>query len=160
MPEIFASYGPDVDLGGGFRWKLLNAGFNHQSNGRTDVLSRSWNRLFAEFGVEKDDLALSATLWYRLKEDKATDDNPDITDYYGHGRLAALYRWKGNSLAGEIRGNLSTGKGAVKVGWFSPPLIGPFRGYVQVFSGYGETMIDYNWKQTTVGIGLALNDGL
>ena len=160
MPEIFASYGPDVDLGGGFRWKLLNAGFNHQSNGRTDVLSRSWNRLFAEFGVEKDDLALSATLWYRLKEDKAMDDNPDITDYYGHGRLAALYRWKGNSLAGEIRGNLSTGKGAVKVGWFSPPLIGPFRGYVQVFSGYGETMIDYNWKQTTVGIGLALNDGL
>ena len=95
-----------------------------------------------------------------VKEDKATDDNPDITDYYGHGRLAALYRWKGNSLAGEIRGNLSTGKGAVKVGWFSPPLIGPFRGYVQVFSGYGETMIDYNWKQTTVGIGLALNDGL
>ena len=160
MPEVFASYGPDVDLGGGFRWKLLNAGFNHQSNGRTDILSRSWNRLFAEVGIERDDLALSATLWYRLKEDKADDDNPDITNYYGHGKISALYRWRGNSLAAEARGNLSTGKGAVKVGWFSPPLLGPFRGYVQVFSGYGETMIDYNWKQTTVGIGIALNDGL
>lgn len=160
MPEVFASYGPDVELGGGFRWKLLNAGFNHQSNGRTDVLSRSWNRIFAEVGIEREDLALSATLWYRLKEDKANDDNPDITNYYGHGKLSALYRWRGNSFAAEARGNLSTGKGAVKVGWFSPPLLGPFRGYVQVFSGYGETLIDYNWKQTTVGIGIALNDGL
>ncbi len=160
MPEVFASYGPDVDLGAGFRWKLLNAGFNHQSNGRTDVLSRSWNRLFAEFGVEREDLALSATLWYRLKEDQANDDNPDITNYFGHGKVSALYRWRGNSLAAEVGGNLSTGKGAVKVGWFSPPMIGPFRGYVRVFSGYGETMIDYNWKQTTIGIGIALNDGL
>lgn len=160
MPEAFVSYGPDADLGGGFRWKLLNAGFNHQSNGRTDVLSRSWNRLFAEFGVERDNLALSTTLWYRLKEDASKDDNPDITDYYGHLKIGALYRWRGNSLAAEVRGNLSTGKGAVQVGWYSSPLIGPIRGYVQVFSGYGETMIDYNWKQTTVGIGIAISDGL
>ena len=160
MPEAFVSYGPDLDLGGGFRWKLLNAGFNHQSNGRTDVISRSWNRLFAEFGVERDDLALDATLWYRLKENEGEDDNPNITDYYGHFKIAGLYRWRGNSFAAEARSNLSTGKGAVKLGWFSPPIIGPFRGYVQVFSGYGETMIDYNWKQTSVGIGIAVNDGL
>ena len=43
---------------------------------------------------------------------------------------------------------------------FTPRLLGPIRGYVQVFSGYGETMIDYNWKQTTVGIGIAVSDGL
>jgi phospholipase A1 len=160
MPEVFMSYGPDADLGGGFRWKLLNAGFNHQSNGRTDILSRSWNRLFAEFGVERENLALSTTLWYRLKESNGTDDNPDITDYYGYLKVAALYRWRGNSFAAEARGNLSTGKGAVQVGWFTPRLLGPIRGYVQVFSGYGETMIDYNWKQTTVGIGIAVSDGL
>jgi phospholipase A1 len=32
------------------------------------------------------------------------------------------------------------------------------RGYVQVFSGYGESMVDYNWKQTTVGAGISLAD--
>ena len=159
MPELFVSYKPALDLGGGFSWNFLSAGFNHQSNGRSDVLSRSWNRLFAEFGFERDSLALSARVWYRLPEDAGTDDNPDITDYYGHGEVNALYRWRGNSFAAMARGNLSTGKGAVQLGWFSPPILGPLRGYVQVFSGYGETLIDYNWKQSTIGVGIALSDG-
>jgi phospholipase A1 len=34
------------------------------------------------------------------------------------------------------------------------------RGYVKLFSGYGETLIDYNWNQTTIGIGITLNDWL
>jgi len=159
MPEIFASYQPDLQLAG-FDWKLVNFGLNHQSNGRADPLSRSWDRLFAEVGFERDNLALMWRFWTRISEDEDEDDNPDITDYYGHTELNTLYRWGGNSLAFKLRGNLQGGKGAVQVGWFSPPLIGPLRGYVQVFSGYGETMIDYNWNQTTIGIGLALNDGL
>ena len=160
MPEVFVSWNPNVDLGAGFRWKLLNAGYNHQSNGRTDTLSRSWDRLFAEFGVERENLALFGKVWYRLKENEQDDDNPDITDYYGHGEINGLYRWRDNSFALGLRGNLSTGKGAVQFGWTSPPLLGMFRGYVQVFSGYGESLIDYNWKQTTIGAGIALSDGL
>ncbi len=159
MPEVFASWRPDLQFAG-FDWKLLNFGFNHQSNGRADPLSRSWDRIFAEVGMERGNLALMLRLWTRVEEAEDEDDNPDITDYYGHTELNALYRWGGHSLALLGRGNFDTGKGAVQAGWFSPPLIGPLRGYVQVFSGYGESMIDYNWNQTTIGIGLALNDGL
>jgi phospholipase A1 len=159
MPEVFGSYRLDHSFAG-FDWKLLNFGFTHQSNGRADPISRSWDRLFAEVGVERGDLALMMRVWTRLSEDEDEDDNPDITDYYGHGELNALYRWRGNSLALMARGNLDTGKGAVQLGWFSRPVLGPLRGYVQVFSGYGESMIDYNWNQTTIGIGLALSDGL
>ncbi len=159
MPELFVSYRPDIDLGGGFNLKLLNAGYNHQSNGRSDILSRSWDRLFVMAGVERENLALYGTLWYRLPENEDQDDNPDITDYYGHGELNALYRWRGNSFKLSARGNVSTGKGSVQAGWFTPPLLGPLRGYVQVFSGYGESLIDYNWNQTTVGVGVALSDG-
>lgn len=160
MPELFVSYGPKLDLGAGFRWSVLNAGYNHQSNGRTDSLSRSWDRLYAEAGIENGNLALFGKLWWRIPEKDEEDDNPDITDYYGHGSLSALYRWKGNSFLATARGNVSTGKGAFEFGWTSPPILGPLRGYVQVFTGYGESLIDYNWKQTTIGAGVALSDGL
>ncbi|WP_293935627.1 phospholipase A [Iodobacter sp.] len=159
MPELIVSYRPNLDLGAGVKWMLLNGGFIHESNGRSDSISRSWNRFYSEVGVEKGNLALFGTVWYRVKENADTDDNPDIVDYLGHGKLSAVYRWQGNSFTGELRGNLSTGRGAIKAGWFTPPVLGPLRGYVQVFSGYGESMIDYNWKQTTIGVGLAINDG-
>ena len=39
-------------------------------------------------------------------------------------------------------------KGSVEFEWSTPPMLGPFKGYFQVFSGYGESLIDYNWNQT------------
>jgi phospholipase A1 len=157
MPEVFASYRPGVDLGG-FQWRLLNFGYTHQSNGRTDVLSRSWSRLFVEGGVERGSFVLLARAWHRMKEDASKDDNPDITDFYGYGSLTAFYKWRDNSVSLMGRGNLGKGKGAGQLTWMSPEILGPLRGYVQIFSGYGESLIDYNWKQSTIGIGLALND--
>jgi phospholipase A1 len=159
MPELFATWAPQMSFWG-IDWKLLSFGYTHQSNGRADPLSRSWDRLFVEGGFEKGNLAVFARAWYRIPESDDKDDNPDITDYYGYGEISALYRWRANSFAASVRGNVSTGKGALQVGWFSRPLLGPIRAYVQVFTGYGESMIDYNWRQTTVGAGIALSDGL
>jgi len=159
MPEVFVSFRPDVQLGS-FHWGLLNVGYNHQSNGRAQVLSRSWDRLFAEAGIERDNLALLARVWYRMHESSDEDDNPDITDYLGYGDLTVLYRLNGHSLGVMGRGNLSTGKGAVQLTWTTPPLLGSLRGYLRLFSGYGDSMIDYNWNQNVIGIGIALNDGL
>ena len=160
MPELFVSFRPDVELPGGFRWGLFNAGYTHQSNGRADVLSRSWDRLFVEVGIERKDLLITARLWHRISEDAKDDNNPNITDYLGHGQVNALYRWRGNSFSGGVSGNVSNGRGAVQLGWTTPPLLGPLRGYVKAFSGYGESLIDYNWRQATVGIGVAVNDTL
>ena len=160
MPELFVSFRPGIELPGGFNWKLINAGYVHQSNGRSGPLSRSWDRLFAEFGVDRDNLALSLKGWYRLKESSQADDNPDITDFYGYSELSALYRWRNHSFLLSGRGNWNTGKGAVHAAWTTPRLLGPFRGYVQFTSGYGESLIDYNHKQTTIGAGFALSDGL
>jgi len=157
MPELFVSYRPDLEYGG-FHWRLLNFGYAHQSNGRSGELSRGWDRLFAEFGVERDKLVLVGRAWYRIKENADDDDNPDITDYYGYGSLTATYKWRDQSFSLMGRGNLGTGKGAIQATWTSQKLLGPLRAYVQFFSGYGESLIDYNWNQTTIGAGVAFND--
>jgi phospholipase A1 len=159
MPELILSYKPGLEWGG-LQWNLLNLAFNHQSNGRSDKLSHSWNRLITSAGVEYGDLAVVGRVWWRIPEASNSDDNPTITDYYGWGDLSAIYKWRGQSFAGMIRGNPSTGKGAGAVTWTTAPLLGPLRGYVKVFSGYGESLIDYNWKQSTIGIGITLNDWL
>jgi phospholipase A1 len=157
-PEIFGAWRPGIEFGG-WQWNLVKAGFIHQSNGRADPLSRSWNRLYAEGGVERGDFAAALRVWTRISESEDEDDNPDITDYYGYASLSAMYRWRKNTFTASVRGNISERKGAYQLGWFSQPLLGPIRGYVQIFSGYGESLIDYNWKQTTYGIGIAINDG-
>ena len=159
MPELILSTKPGVEWGG-LQWNLLNLSFNHQSNGRSDQLSRSWNRLIVSAGIEQGNLALLGRLWWRIPESADTDDNPTISDYYGWGDLSLLYKWRGQSFAATIRGNPSTGKGAGQLSYTSAPLLGPLRGYVKLFSGYGETLIDYNWNQSTIGIGITLNDWL
>src|SRR5262245_45037579 len=157
MPEVFVSYRPGIELGGGFHWNLLNVGYTHQSNGRSDTLSRSWDRIVATFGFEREDFALLAKAWYPFNY---KDDNPDITDFYGYGSLTGIYKWRGHSFSLMARGNLSKGKGAAELTWMSPRVLGPLRLYVQGFTGYGESMIDYNWHQSTIGAGIALNDAL
>jgi phospholipase A1 len=159
MPELIFSYKPGLQWQG-LQWNLFNLAFNHQSNGRSDTISRSWNRLIASFGVESGELALLGRLWWRIPESSDSDDNPTISDYYGWGDLSALYKWRGQSFSATIRGNPSTGKGAGQLSWTTQPLLGPLRGYVKLFSGYGETLIDYNWNQTTIGVGVTLNDWL
>ncbi len=157
MPELFGSFRPGVELGG-FEFNLLNFGFTHQSNGRADPISRSWDRLFVEGGFERDNLALIVRAWTRVRPGDYEDDNPDITDYLGYGQVTALYRRGENTFTLLGRGNLATGKGAAQFSWTSRPVLGPMRVHFQLFSGYGESLIDYDWNQTSVGLGVTLND--
>ena len=158
MPELMFALRPDLEWQG-WRWRLLNLGLVHQSNGRAGTLSRSWNRAYAQIGVERGDFAFYLKPWVRFSENPSKDDNPDIVDYMGHGEVQAFYRTPtgfGITFTGRLNG--STGKGAARFEMSTPPLLGPLRGYVQVFTGYGESLIDYNWRQTTIGAGLSLND--
>ena len=53
----------------------------------------------------------------------------------------------------------SGGKGSVQLDWSRPTGFRPqLRWYVQYFDGYGESLIDYNHHQTTVGLGVLLTD--
>jgi phospholipase A1/A2 len=157
-PELFVAMHPDTSLWG-WRWRLAALGVNHQSNGRSEPLSRSWNRVVAQLGVERGDVGVILRPWVRVKEDNATDDNPDITRYLGHGDLTVVWAPGRHQFSFSGRVNASSGYGAVQGHW-TFPLARRVRGIVQVFSGYGESLIDYNVKQNTIGIGVSLADHL
>jgi phospholipase A1 len=161
-PEAFFTIATDTKILG-FKNRLIAIGINHQSNGRSGDLSRSWNRLYASFIFEKDNLYFSIKPWYRLPESKETDDNQDINDYMGYGEFRAFYK-KGRQLFGLLlRNNLDPGtnRGAVQLDW-SFPLPGSDRvkGYLQYFNGYGESLIDYNAASNRIGLGFLLTDWL
>jgi len=157
-PEAMVAFHPERQLLG-WRWRLLVLGFAHQSNGRQEPVSRSWNRVYAQFGFEQGNFGVLIRPWWRIPENRARDDNPDITAYLGHGELVGVYRWGDHTISALGRYSFSGRRGAVQLAW-NFPIARRVRGYIQAFSGHGESLIDYNVPQNTLGIGISLADFL
>ncbi len=139
-------------------------GIEHQSNGQLAALSRSWNRLYATLIYERGSFVASLRPWYRLPEDEKVspdaaegDDNPDILNYLGYGELSLGWRYQNYELQSVLKGNTTTGKGSLDT-TLTFPLHGKFRGMVQYFNGYGDSLIDYDRFQHRIGFGVALTN--
>ncbi len=159
-PELWLQAHPDFEIFG-FSNTADVFGIVHQSNGQSGRLSRSWNRIYADFIFHRGDFAVSIKPWIRLEEDEDDDDNPDITDYLGHGELRLAYRLNDQTFTLMSRNNLESGfsKGSLQLGWSFPLFDYPFiRGYIQYFSGYGESLIDYDNYVNRIGVGILLTD--
>ena len=147
-----------VDLPLGFKAKMAGLGLAHQSNGQTLPFSRSWNRLYALAGVENGDLALTARYNWRIHESDGQDDNPDFTKYRGRTELLALWSPGFYTLSALAKTNFDS-RGSLQLDFTMPVRRKDPKGlrwYAQVFSGYGETLIDYNFRQTSFGAGVTL----
>lgn len=160
-PEVFLAFNVSDYSFFGIDPKFINLSLNHQSNGRSKPTSRSWNRVTAEFIFEYENLAFSIRPWWRIPEPSDDDDNSDIHRYLGYGDLNFIYSWDNYSVDVLLRNNLSTSdnRGAFRVG-FTFPLWSKFRGYVQYFNGYGESLIDYNHHTQSLGVGIMLTNWL
>ena len=160
QPELFWQIPTDREWLG-WRARLLRFGINHQSNGETQRFSRSWNRLTAEAVVERGNLVGSVKAWHRLEEDPEDDDNPDIENYMGRTELGLAYRLGSQSVSVSLINNLrlKNNRSGVELNWMFP-LLDNLKGYVQIYSGYGENMFDAENYSNRVGIGFALNDWL
>ena len=156
-PEVFLRHygGPDLPLGG--RIANLDLALVHESNGRSQFLSRNWNRLMGRFTADYGDLALFGRLWYRLPEDKADDDNPGEYRYMGYGDIRAVWVPNRNTFSVMLRPG--TEKGGAEMSW-SYPISKNLRVYAQWWHGYGESLIDYDQSVNRFGLGIALNDYL
>ncbi len=164
-PEVFWVTPVPWNVFGGDA-SFVGLGLSHQSNGRSQLFSRSWNRIYATLGWERWRWVFAFKVWYRIPEDDKDDpldpdgdDNPDIEDYMGNFEFNVVFRKNDQEFGTMIRNNLDTdeNRGAVQFDW-TFPLHRRFRGYVQVFNGYGESLIDYDANITRVGIGILLSD--
>ncbi len=141
----------------GWKARMLSVGLVHQSNGRSNPLSRSWNRATVALGLERDNWTVNLRPWWRVLE-FGEDNNPDITDYMGHGDVEIVRVAGESQFALMLRHSLHGGDrshGAVQFDW-AFPIAPPLRGHVQIFNGYGESLIDYNHSAWYAGLGLSL----
>jgi len=171
------NYEPEVIFNYHHAWSLLGLpveqttlSFNHQSNGQTGQLSRSWNRVILGFAfAPADNVLWGFRTWYRLPEnekktalDPSGDDNPDIERYMGYGEIGGLWSISDkHSLEFMLRNNLRSdnNRGAIQLGW-SFPINDRIQGYIEYFNGYGESLIYYNHHAHRLGIGFKLTNWL
>src|SRR5439155_2038623 len=99
--------------------------------------------------------------WAPVPEKTRGRHQPELQDFPGRGD--ALIRW---DLGGDYAVSLLArhtlrarpSRGFLQMDLTTPQLLGPARGYIQITSGYGESMIDYNFRQRTLGLGFVYRE--
>ncbi|MDP1785316.1 MAG: phospholipase A, partial [Sulfuricurvum sp.] len=185
MPELFMGVPVSESISDVSGLKLAKFGFMHESNGQEGYRSRSWNRLYLAGIWQWDNLFLTTRVWYKIPENKkydgyfegvvnpATgayepnypgDDNPDIQDYLGYGDVKLKYLYEKHEVGALFRYNFGSGgtsRGAVDAHWSYPFLnSGNTFWYAKLFSGYGESLIDYDRSVTKVLFGFSFSRDL
>jgi phospholipase A1 len=157
-------YEPELFLANQLNWHLLrnwqltfmNIGVTHQSNGFGNQLERSWNRSYLEAIASSENCMVSLKPWYVLS---TYPYNRDIAQYLGYGRLLIAYKFHQQVISLQAHNILeSGGKHKTVELTYSFPLTPYIKGYVQAFSGYGQSLIEYRHRTNSLGIGIALND--
>jgi phospholipase A1/A2 len=164
-PEVFYAI-QRVDGGHWADWLRLDlqAGLQHQSNGKSGADSRSLNVAYFEptLVVGKQDefhFSVAPRVWAYLG---SLDENPDIKDYYGNVGVRSTLGWgKGLLLSATGRIGDDANRGALQLD-LSYPLMQFLYGnvglylYAQYFLGYGESLLHYNERTSGVRFGFAL----
>lgn len=134
----------------------LQGGFEHESNGKDGASSRSINTFFVRPTLTfplQGDYFISLSPKFFAYQNK--DENPDIPDYRGYADL--LVKWgetDGFQMAALFRQGNQAARHSVLVDLSYPlkrPTFGNLGGYLhmQIFDGYGESLIEYNGKSRT-----------
>ena len=158
-PSFFMTHFWDKNLGHDWRWKFINGGVVHQSNGRGGDNERGWNRAYAEAVFAHQNWMVDIKPWYIFKQGVVEAHNPDIAHYLGHGSELVSYKYGEQvfSVTLENEAESRFRRGAETLAW-SFPMGKHVKGYVQAFSGYGQSLIEYNHFTNSMGVGIALND--
>lgn len=154
-PEVILNFATNIPVLG-FTTRMLGVVFSHQSNGRIVPLSRSWNRVIFQAGFDRKNWQIYLRPWIRLHDE--VDENPAIADYIGRGEAIIIHNLKKHQLSLVATHSLRAGiknRGSIQGNWVFP-IWGNLKGQLQLSDGYGETLIDYNHSQATIGVSVSL----
>jgi phospholipase A1 len=144
----------------------LQAGVQHESNGQEGDNSRSVNYVYVRPLLtlgDRDDGAFFVTLAPRFQADFGRQShNPDLKEFRGYGDLRLIIGQSGGLQAafiGRIGSNWD--KGSIQMD-LTFPLRKLSGGNIdlylnlQVFNGFGESLLDYNESDTSIRLGVSL----
>lgn len=143
----------------GFAARFAQIGLSHQSNGLSRPLSRNWNRIVANVGLEKGPLSILVTGWVRVLYKPHANENPGISRFFGYGEVQAYYFLKRQRFGLKLRDNLNFrfNRAALQADW-SFPLFARIGGLLQGYFGYGESLLDFDHRVSRIGAGIVLAD--
>jgi len=165
-PEFFYILGGNGENGvRGWSVSHWRLGAEHESNGRGGEFSRGWNTVYIEptfyyrWGsgargglIEGGELSIAPRFWYPFLRE---DNNSDIIDYYGYGELVVKYTTGRGQVALIGRKGAKGARGNVQIDVSYRFLKqSNLSGYLQFWSGDGESLLNYNKEATRVLVGI------
>lgn len=137
---------------------LISMQFEHESNGKSEEESRSWNKVsFSTSLIMNDNWNMEAKVWIPIVDG---ENNRNIVKYAGWGYFAANYsspKQKYNMSCMVVkRGGFNLNANVVLD--FSIRLFSDDNQYlfVQYYNGYGESLLDYNQYRQRIRVGILI----
>lgn len=158
-PEFYFSTDLNYPLGKHWRLNFINIGAVHQSNGQGGSLERSWNRAYLGVIASTDSWVVGIKPWIIFHDSTYDRQNPNMSTYMGYEEFFIAYKFANQVLSLESRNLIeSGGRRSGNILSWSFPMTKYLKGYVQVFSGYGQSLIEYNHRTNSIGVGIALSN--
>lgn len=158
-PEIFLAHELNYPIYKSFTLNFINVGAEHQSNGFGNELERSWNRVYVEAVTSNGNFMMSVRPWFIIHDHSWREHNPNIGNYMGYMQLLFAYKWDKSVINLRTYGlGVHGGRHTSAELSLSIPITNYLNGYVQVFSGYGQSLIEYNHRTNSAGVGLAFSN--
>ncbi len=165
-PEGFVVF-PIYDNRSIFSVRSLKIAIAHKSNGLPNTqnvaefdgfnLSKSINYAYIRLRLQHSTLITDFTLLAPFPGKDNLSDNPDLMDYLGYTKIKFTYFYNKNMFTLMGRGNFAKGKGALEATYSYPMHKDKSYFYMKFFSGYVESLIDYNKNITKLAVGFSFS---
>jgi phospholipase A1 len=167
-PELFVIF-PIQDDNSMLHMRSLKVAYAHRSNGQgsteDDTIpdgcynpgnrSRSVNYFYTTLRLQHETLITDITAWVPVFS--SMDDNPDLMDYTGYSSLKFHYFIDKHMITLMGRINITNGNGAIESTYSYPLRNSGAYLYAKIFSGYTESLIDYDNYITKFSIGFSFS---